>query len=60
MDSETVAVGALTALMLTVWIEEGVRFLTSPALRLPTVTDAIICLVPAILLFMVWKTKLSK
>ncbi|WP_294746025.1 hypothetical protein [uncultured Exiguobacterium sp.] len=54
------AVGALTALMLTVWIEEGVRFLTSPALRLPTVTDAIICLVPAILLFMVWKTKRSK
>ena len=51
---------ALTACMLTIWTVEGVRFLTSPALRLPTVTDAIICLVPAILLFVVWKTKRSK
>ncbi|WP_323679526.1 hypothetical protein [Exiguobacterium indicum] len=52
--------GILTALMLTIWTVEGVRFLTSPALRLPTVTDSIICIVPAILLFVVWKTKSAK
>ncbi|WP_410501314.1 hypothetical protein RIF24_08975 [Exiguobacterium acetylicum] len=52
--------GGLTAFLLTVLTIEGVRFLTSPALRLPTVTDAIICLVPAILLFVVWKTKSPK
>ena len=52
--------GALTACMLTIWTVEGVRFLTSSALRLPTVTDATICLVPAILLFVVWKTKRPK
>ncbi|WP_286950712.1 hypothetical protein [Exiguobacterium sp. UBA4551] len=52
--------GALIACMLTIWTVEGVRFLTSSALRLPTVTDAIICLVPAILLFVVWKTKSAK
>lgn len=51
---------AMTACMLTIWTVKGVRFLTSPALHLPTVTDAIICLVPAILLFVVWKTKSAK
>ncbi|MDQ6466840.1 hypothetical protein RCC94_05035 [Exiguobacterium acetylicum] len=47
----------LTAFLLTVWTIEGIRFLTSPTLRLPTITDAIICLIPAILLFVIWKTK---
>jgi len=51
---------ALTAFLLTVWTIEGVRFLTSPALHLPTIQDVIICLIPAILLFAVWKTKSPK
>ncbi|KOP29325.1 hypothetical protein ADM98_10600 [Exiguobacterium sp. BMC-KP] len=51
---------ALTAFLLTVWTIEGVRFLTSRALHLPTIQDVIICLIPAILLFIVWKTKSPK